>query len=251
VDRVTRHYEDLLAAHYTWMSGLPLTEKVAEQKALLKNLGISPKASGVAIDLGSGPGFQSLALAELGYERVLAIDTSQALLDELAAAKGDRPIEIIGADLRAFADFISSGTVNSIVCMGDTLTHLESRSDVSKLFLDAFEALAPGGRLVLTFRDLSTELTGLDRFLPVRADADRIMLCVLDYGPETVTVSDLIHIRNGDQWTLHKSSYQKLRIAPASVARELADYGFIIERDEPIGRMHAISARKPIVAKEA
>jgi hypothetical protein len=43
--------------------------------------------------------------------------------------------------------------------MGDTLAHLESRADVSKLFRNAHQALAPGGRLP---RDLSTELTGLD-----------------------------------------------------------------------------------------
>ena len=131
-----------------------------------------------------------------------------------------------------------------MVCMGDTLTHLESRSDISKLFRDAFDSLAPGGRLVLTFRDFSSELTGLDRFLPVRADQDRIMLCVLDYGFETVNVNDLIYIREGDGWILHKSSYRKLRLAPGWIAEELTDRGFIVDRNRQIGRMHAISARK-------
>lgn len=40
MNQVTRHYDDLLAAHYSWMNGLQLNEKVAEQKALLVELGL-------------------------------------------------------------------------------------------------------------------------------------------------------------------------------------------------------------------
>lgn len=244
MDRVRRHYDDLLAAHYSWMNGMPLAEKVAEQKLLLANLGLSPGLRGIGIDLGSGPGYQSFALAELGCETVLAIDTSRYLLDELEAAKADYPINTFLADLRAFSAFVERGTASAIVCMGDTLTHLENRADISKLFIDSHEALAPNGWLVLTFRDLSNELSGLDRFLPVRSDEDRIMTCVLDYEPESVVVNDLVHIRGDDGWTLHKSSYRKLRLAPAGIAAELEELGFLIHRSEPSSRMHAISARK-------
>ena len=244
MNRVARHYDDLLAPHYSWMSGMSLADKVAEQQALLVDLGLDDGPRGLAVDLGSGPGYQSFALANLGYGPVLSIDTSRHLLDELEAARGDYPVQVILGDLQAFPDFVGRGTAGAIVCMGDTLTHLESRADVSKLFADAHEALAPGGRLILTFRDLSTELSGLDRFLPVRADDDRIMICALDYEPESVVVNDLVHVRDGGGWTLHKSSYRKLRLAPAALVAELAEIGFLVDHDRPAGRMHAISARR-------
>jgi hypothetical protein len=41
-------------------------------------------------------------------------------------------------------------------------------------------ALTAEDVFVLTFRDLSVELSGLDRILPVRADNDRIMPRVLE-----------------------------------------------------------------------
>ena len=223
---------------------MPLAEKVAEQQSLLADLGLAAGPKGIAVDLGSGPGYQSFALANLGYGTVLAIDTSRRLLDELEAAKADHPVKAVLADLRAFPAFVERRTAGAIVCMGDTLTHLESRADISKLFLDAHEALAPDGRLVLTFRDLSTELRGLDRFLPVRADDRRIMTCVLEYEPESVVVNDLIHVRDGSGWRLHKSSYRKLRLAPAALATELDEIGFVVDHNRPAGRMHAISARK-------
>lgn len=242
--RITRHYVDLLAEHYSWMCGSPLAEKVAEQQSLLVELGLPAHSRDLAIDLGCGPGYQALALANLGYESVLAIDTSPHLLGELTAAMGERPIKPILFDLIAFSDFVRPGSAGAIVCMGDTLPHLEGRALVSRLFRDAHEALEKGGRLVLTFRDLSVELTGLERFLPVRADKDRVMVCMLEYGPETVLVNDLIHVRDGDEWNMHKGSYTKLRLSPDHIVDELKNIGFDIGYHGPAGRMHAISAVK-------
>ncbi|MCZ0204378.1 hypothetical protein OZK63_02945 [Streptomyces sp. UMAF16] len=43
-------------------------------------------AGSTAVDLGCGPGHTSLALAGLGFDPVLAVDLSEPLLGELAAA---------------------------------------------------------------------------------------------------------------------------------------------------------------------
>jgi SAM-dependent methyltransferase len=239
-----RHYDELLAAHYSWMVGMPFEQKAAEQKTLLTELGLADGKHGAAIDLGSGPGYQAAALADLGFSPVLAIDTSKVLLDELTAQKGSRPIKPMLADLRQLARHVPSGGVDAITCMGDVLTHLESHHDVSQLLTDAFSALAPGGRLVLTFRDMSQALVGLDRFIPVQSDADRVMVCFLEYEPETVVVHDLIHSRTADGWEMRKSSYRKLRIAVEQVVQQLRALGFDIKTNGPAARMWAICAQK-------
>jgi SAM-dependent methyltransferase len=241
---VADHYESLLAAHYTWMFGVPFADKVAEQQALLARFGAAPRDTGIAIDLGCGSGFQAVALADLGFSRVLAVDTSRTLLDELAARRGGRPIETIEADLRALPDLVDPGRADAVVCMGDTLTHLPARADVSRLFADMAGALAPGGICVLTWRDLSAELTGTDRFIPVASDADRVMTCFLEYEPETVIVHDLIHLREGAGWTLHKSSYRKLRLPVDWVAAELRKAGLHVTHNEAAGRLWAIAATR-------
>jgi SAM-dependent methyltransferase len=241
---ISRHYEELLATHYSWMSGMTIDEKIHEQQKLLLDLGVKTEQKGLAVDLGSGPGYQSFALANLGYEKVFAVDTSRKLLNELEAYKAEQPVVTLLADLRAFAQFVGLGSVSAIVCMGDTLTHLDNRADVTKLFCDAFSTLEPDGTLILTFRDFSSELYGLDRIIPVRSDEERIMTCILDYNATNVMVSDLVHIRENGSWTLHKSSYQKLRLSPASLVAELEELGFKVDVDRPAGRMHAICARK-------
>ncbi len=45
-----RHYDQLLAEHYSWMVGIPFEEKVAEQAALLRELGLSEGRHGIAIE---------------------------------------------------------------------------------------------------------------------------------------------------------------------------------------------------------
>ena len=242
---VQKHYEQLLSRHYSWMIGETIEHKAAEQLALLKALGLGPHLSGTAIDLGSGPGYQSFALAALGAVHVLAVDTSQGLLDELAKHAGDLPVEGRLADIRNLRSLCEPGSIECLVCMGDTLTHLPNKSDVIHLIADSFSALERGGTLVLTYRDLSQPPEGIDRFIPVRAENDRIMMCVLDFHPETVTVTDIVHRRDDGDWRMEKSSYEKLRLPAAWVEKQLTNAGFRVVRNEPAGRMQAVVARKP------
>ncbi len=244
MSEVAAHYETLLARHYTWMFGMSFADKVAEQRNLLEGFGVAPRARSVAVDLGCGSGFQAVALADMGFSRVLAVDSSAALLGELNVRREGRPVETVEADLRALPSLVAAGGADAVVCMGDTLTHLERRDDVSHLFRDIATALAPGGACVLTWRDLSIELTGTDRFIPVAADVDRVMTCFLEYEPGTVVVHDLVHVRDGAAWTLHKSSYRKLRLAVSWVVQELAGAGLRVAHNGPAGRLFAVVAVK-------
>lgn len=79
---------------------------------------------------------------------------------------------------------------------------------------------------MITYRDLSQELTGLDRFIPVRSDAERLLTCFLEYEPETVKVHDLLYTRHADGWIFSKSRYRKLRLSREWVADALATAGF-------------------------
>jgi SAM-dependent methyltransferase len=236
------HYDRLLAEHYTWMLGGDLPALAAAERAFLSPLGLEPGPAGLlAIDLGCGPGHTSLALAGLGYGPVYAIDLSQPLLDELATNAADAPaVQPLRADLRnALPRYVRPGSAAAVVCLGDTLTHLPTRGDVAALLRAIAEALAPGGKAVLSYRDLTVPLTGTARFLPVRATEDRIMTCFLeypdDYADYTVVVHDLVHTRPGPgaDWTLRTSSYRKLRLAHAWVLEQCRNAGLRVAHEHP------------------
>jgi SAM-dependent methyltransferase len=240
---VAKHYENLLARHYSWMVGAAFDTKVAEQLALLQELGV--RGEGLAVDLGCGPGYQAVALARLGYSPVRAVDGSEHLLNELAENAKDLPIERVHGDIRNLKKFTALESASAIVCMGDTLTHLESLNDVSQLLADAHAALKPGGVMALTFRDLSIEREGLDRFLPIRADSDRIMTCVLEFETDHVVINDLIYVREGASWSLHKSSFRKIRLGVEDVLADLRLLGFSVKVNKTLTNgMQAIAAVK-------
>lgn len=235
---IRNHYDTVLSEHYSRMFG-DFEAKVAEQRALFDRLGVTARTpAGVAVDLGCGSGFQAVALARLGF-RVVAIDFSQPLLAELKDRSRGLPVEAITGDIRDVATLAPAG-VELAVCMGDTLSHLERAADLDRLFHDVAGRLVAGGRLVLTFRDLSGELRDLDRVIPVCAGDDLVMTCFLEYEPSTVKVHDLVWVRQPDGWRFRKGAYRKLRLAPEGVAACLAGAGFTVERHEAPGGMVAL-----------
>jgi SAM-dependent methyltransferase len=259
-DTAVAHYDRLLAEHYTWMVG-DYEAAVDAQRELLAQLGVTRAPAGPAggsrphhaLDLGAGPGYQTMALANLGY-RVTAVDTSARLLAELVARRGLLPVSAVMGDIRDVRALdavrqvcTEAGGYDIAICMGDTLLHLETAAEVERLFGDVHATLAPGGVLAVTFRDLTGELVGLDRFISVQSDADRVMTCFLEYEREradTVVVHDLVHVRDGAGWLLKKSSYRKLRLAPAWVAERLGAVGFAVTHRGVAGRLVAMTATK-------
>ncbi len=235
------HYERLLADIYTWMSG-GFDNSLARNRAFFDNHQITPSLSKIAIDLGAGCGFQSIPLAEKGFS-VLAIDTSDKLLKELESRADGLAITTINDDMLNL-DKHFRNQVELIACMVDSLLHLPSHECVATLFNKIYQALEPGGKLILTFRDLSAELFGLDRFIPVKSDNDNILTCFLEYEESSVKVHDILYSRSDDKWSIKKSFYHKLRLSEQQTANLLIKSGLDISVCLRVNGMVTIIAKK-------
>ena len=246
---VSEHYERLLSKHYTWMFGTSFDERVNEQKSFLSRT-LEPLANkpdrALAVDLGCGPGFQTIALAQLGFSPVIAIDTSAELLDEVRSHANDQPIQIEKADLRDLPAHGARRTGHCHCVHGRHVDPSAGKGDVSNLFRAVFDTLHPGGMFVITYRDLTTELHGTDRFIPVRSDGNTIMTCFLEFeNTESVVVHDLVHTRQHTGWSLNKSSYRKLRLGIDWLGQELERAGLNVMSQDSSGRLLAVVAMKP------
>ncbi len=94
------------------------------------------------------------------------------------------------------------------------------------------------------FRDLAThELKGMQRFIPVRSEADRIFTCFLDYQPDHVEVNDLLYTRASDTWQFTSSSYRKLRLNAAHVGQLVTHAGLTVEHSSTEQGLVRIVAR--------
>jgi len=237
----TEHYAHHLGPVYSWMVG-DLEAASARASAELDALGL-PEPPGAAIDLGAGFGLHTLPLARRGFA-VTAIDSCQTLVSQLQDRAAGMPIDAVVDDILDFRKRVSR-SVEVILCMGDTLTHLPERDTVERLLADVAASLTPGGLFAATFRDyVSAPLHGDRRFIPVRSDENRILTCFLEYGEDTVTVHDLLHERANGQWQQRVSSYRKLRLQPQWVAAKLAGLGLKVRAGTAPAGMTLVAATK-------
>jgi len=207
--RVKDHYSNHLGSFYSWMVG-NFDEKQREQESFFIENKVTPISNKVALDLGAGHGLQSVSLARLGFV-VKAVDFNEQLLDELERNRRDLAIEPIQDDLINFLKNFH-GKAELIVCMGDTLTHLESLQEVELLIAEISNHLTDRGKVIFSFRNLKTELQYEDRFIPVRSDETKILTCFLEYFPDHVMVHDILYEMKRGKWNQKISAYPKLRL---------------------------------------
>ena len=238
---VKEHYDNLLAPYYSWICG-GSDLKLKENRTFFHAHNVRPERSASAVDLGAGCGFQSIPLAESGFN-VTAIDVSRDLLAELRKNAEGLPIVTIEDNLLNFTEH-SPAKIEIIVCMGDTLTHLNSRDEVRKLINTVYPVLEEQGLFILGFRDLTPELTELDRFITVKSDSKRIFTCFLEFEKKQVKVHDILYEAADNKWNIKKGFYRKLRISEQWTNECLRDAGFAIEKLDNQNGMLTILARK-------
>jgi 2-polyprenyl-3-methyl-5-hydroxy-6-metoxy-1,4-benzoquinol methylase len=236
------HYETHLGAVYSWMLG-DIEAAFARSAAEIDGLPLSGMNRGIAVDLGAGIGLHTLPLAQRGFD-VTAIDSCQALLEQLRARCAGLTVTALNADLLDFRAFLKAPP-NLILCMGDTLTHVPTLAALEALLGSVAAALPRGGVFATTFRDYATRtLQGDARFILVRADARRILTCFLEYTDQSVIVHDVLTELREDHWRQTVSSYPKLKVAPEWLAARLAELGFEVSRGAASNGMVRIVAVK-------
>lgn len=240
---VKEHYDSLLAPVYSWILG-DFDAAYRRNATLFERLDIRPKVSGIAVDLGSGPGCQSVPLAERGFS-VVAIDFCEDLLNELARRAGGLPVTAICDDIRNFRNHLQE-KAELVVCMGDTLVHLPDKESVASLIRDCADSLSGGGSIILTLRDYTQPPpTGPARFIPVRSNDERIFTCFLEYDGDVIHVHDILYTRSADGWHQNVSSYRKLRLDFRWLADLLTANGLVIACQTVDQGMVTLHAMRP------
>jgi SAM-dependent methyltransferase len=235
---VASHYDDLLAERYTWMMG-GAAACYSNAKALLDATGIVSNPGDLALDLGAAGGYHSRLLAERGFE-VIAVDGNAALLHELAEFCAGFGVAPVQADLLDDSAYRRRAPFALVLCVGDTLAHLDTQEHVNKLIEQSANLLAPGGKLVLQFREPPADMSPQNSIFTTRSERDRIMECVLHYWPDRVWVTDVVHEWTGHTWRSMRSTYGKLRLTVEGIVESARVAGLGVEMNEPHARQRLL-----------
>jgi SAM-dependent methyltransferase len=244
---VEAHYESLLAERYTWMMGGASACQSAA-KALLDAAGITAEPAGgtehpLALDLGAGGGYHARTLAERGFE-VIAVDSSATLLAELAEFCAGFGVTPVQSDLLDDRSYRRRAPFALILCLGDTIAHLDTHADVNRMIDQSSSLLAPGGKLVLQFREPPGDMSPQNSVFTTRSERDRIMECIVHYWPDRMWVTDVVHEWKEGTWRSIRSTYPKLRLTAEEIIETARVAGLGLESNEPHARQRLLVFRR-------
>ncbi|NBD95584.1 MAG: methyltransferase domain-containing protein [Gammaproteobacteria bacterium] len=172
-----------------------------EVQQLLTLVGGAPES---VLDLGCGPGRHALPLSDAGLS-VTAVDTSPSLLQQLASERGDRAIEIVEADMRAFT---RPRSFDLVVVMWTSFGYFADEADHLRVLANIRESLAPGGRLVLDLVGLEYLCHNLQPVHLTDYDDGRILVERPDLTADMTRLENEWMLIEGDRVHYHTFSHR-------------------------------------------
>lgn len=113
----------------------------AAQIAMLKNA-FSGKRK--LLDLACGTGNYALALAENGYQ-IYGLDLDKSMINEAKKKNTGERVVFIEGNMRDCEAMFGHESFDGIYCIGNSLVHLTSKEEVSKLIHSVYKLLKDGG----------------------------------------------------------------------------------------------------------
>jgi sarcosine/dimethylglycine N-methyltransferase len=180
--RVAAFYDDL-ADDYDRMTGFD--KRFVHERPffhmLVEKFGIR-----TALDAGSGTGFHSLLLAQLGVA-VTAVDISAHMLRKLSAHADELGVHIQPVE-SSFQDLPSRvhDAFDAVFCLGNSLAHLHSSADLRDSLHSFASLLRPQGLLFLQLLNYDRILTQRERVQSVKEVGGTTFIRFYDYEKDSV-----------------------------------------------------------------
>ncbi len=185
------------------------------------------------LDASCGPGTQSIALAQLGYE-VTAADPSQGMLERARRHAQEYKVEdritFVQSDFSNLVRTIERDDFDAILTKGNAFPHLITDEAIEEALQNFYRLLRPGGTVIIGFQDFEPFVEDRPRFFPGRVhdpelaqDPQIITFDIWDWDdgpPLTVTVNNFIVSGRGEKYQAVRRPviYRALTTVEAQVA---------------------------------
>lgn len=252
MDNQTNEFYDAIAEYYPlfykdWE--IQLEREGLALRSIFRNKGVQR-----ILDVGCGPGTQSIPLAKLGFE-VVGVDPSRQMLDKAKrnAQQHNTQVNWVQGDFLSLSDVVDGG-FDAIVCKGNSLPHLLTDEEIETSILTFFELLRPGGVLVIGLRDFDMMLSHRPRFLPGfdHKDAQDVEFITFDIweweeGPPVIATQNLYMVRGrGTDYQTVKHSVQFRPLSVDELKVVLLEQNFEDIEQSSDRWEQIVTARKPL-----
>jgi glycine/sarcosine N-methyltransferase len=200
-------FYDRLAPDYDLMTGFE--KRFVHEKPFFRIL-LEKHRIATALDAGCGTGFHSLLLAQLGVS-VTAVDVSAAMVQRLErhAVEKDLRVRTAVSDFQSVPDILRE-PVDAVFCMGNTLAHLLSASELNNALAAFARVVRPGGILFAQTLNYELILSRRDRIQSVKEAGGVTFVRSYEYGGEFL-VFNILRLERGAGGVTHATESVRLR----------------------------------------
>lgn len=173
------------------------------------------------LDLACGTGNITIPLAQKGFKMV-GLDRSKEMLDQLESKAAARGIELVCADMR---EFRLSRPVDACICLFDSLNYLLEIEDIERCFSSVRSSLEPGGLFVFDMNTIYSLANYWDDQVSIREFGDVYSIWQNRYDParHISTLYLTLFVRQGDGYKrvdeIHKERGYELSEIEAALSR--------------------------------
>ena len=159
-------FYDALSEQYDAMTDFDA--RVVRETETLRPL-VEKYSMKTAVDMGCGSGVHVLALASLGVQAT-GVDLSERMLEQARAHAATLPGTAFFP-----GDFLSSFppellAVDAILCLGNSLPHIDSAGRLLAVFSHWKRHLVPGGKIVVQLLNYARIMRQRERIVGIRRD---------------------------------------------------------------------------------
>lgn len=186
------------------------------------------------LDAACGTGMHAIALAQRGFSAAGA-DLSVGMIEQarLNAKTAGVDVRFEAAGFGDLARTFGAGGFDALICLGNSLPHLLSPSDLTGALRDFAAVLRPGGLLLVQNRNFDAVMAGSDRWMEPQAhregEKEWLFLRFYDFLPNGLIDFNVVTLTResaGSGWQQQVRSTRLYPLRQAEMAQALDRAGF-------------------------
>jgi glycine/sarcosine N-methyltransferase len=185
------------------------------------------------LDAACGTGMHAIALAKLGFKAAGA-DLSAGMIQKarLNAQEVEIGVPFEAVGFGGLAGVFGEHTFDALLCLGNSLPHLLSMSDLAAALADFVACLKPGGLLLIQNRNFDAVLSLQERWMEPQSHRIKgkewIFLRFYDFLPDGLLRFNVITLQRKEQaaWTQAVVESLLYPLRQAELSQALAAAGF-------------------------
>jgi glycine/sarcosine N-methyltransferase len=180
-----------------WQSRLSI-----EMPFITKNLKLYGAKN--VLDAATGTGMHAIALVKSGYQAAGA-DISHGMVEQahLNAQEAGVDVRFEIAGFGELANTFGAESLDAVLCLGNSLPHLLSHTDMDKALVDFATCLKPGGMLLIQNRNFDAVIANHERWMEPQSHVENgsewIFQRFYDFDPDGLLTFNMVILKRQGQ----------------------------------------------------